>query len=123
MAGARESNQSEFRPFVDFRFVDVFGRFPSHVGGAIAIGKRGAAGEVLPEAAFESEEVFGVDAKAGSIPKLGTQILVLEVDQFPDRGRDGKDNLVRLGRARASCISETFAFVSSAQSRPARPVR
>ena len=51
MAGAGESDEGEIRLVVDFNF-DVFGSFPSHVGEAVAIGKGGTAGEVLPEAAF-----------------------------------------------------------------------
>jgi hypothetical protein len=50
----------------------------------------------LPEAAFESEEVFGVDAETGSVPKSCTQVRVFEMDQVPDRGRDGENNLVGL---------------------------
>ena len=38
-----------------------------HVGGAVAISKGGTAREVLPEAAFEGEDVLGVDTEAGSL--------------------------------------------------------
>jgi hypothetical protein len=58
MAGAREGDEGEIRLLVDFNFVDVFGSFPSLVGGAVTIGKGGTAGEVLPETAFEGEEIF-----------------------------------------------------------------
>jgi hypothetical protein len=54
--------------------------------------------EVLPEAAFEGQEVFGIDAEAGSLPKFCTQVRVFEMDQVPDRGRDGKNDLVCLDR-------------------------
>ena len=63
MAGARDGDEVKIRLLVDFNFVDVFGSFPSHVGEAVAIGEGGTAGEVLPEAGFESEEAFGVDAE------------------------------------------------------------
>jgi len=70
MNGAREGDEGEIRPlvvFLDFSALNVFTRFPSHVGEAVAIGKGGTAGEVLPEAAFEGEDVLGVDAEAGSL--------------------------------------------------------
>jgi hypothetical protein len=102
MAGTREGHQGEFWALVDFDLadlcVDVLGGFPGHVGGAIAIGEGRTAGEVSPEAAFESEKIFGIDAEARRLAQFCTKVRILELDQVPDRGWDGENNLVGLDR-------------------------